>query len=183
MAKMINNLKDLCDYFCADEPAELNRRIYKDTACGASISVCVSSDGGSAVQWVHNGDDLWRELTIATPLLAFTIQTIVEGSDATVDSAPFNIPCSTTEIDRWMTEMEDEASALWKQANTLLYAVSGQGIDALVRENWGDLEVEEGELTTEQQQLLLRLIREADFPRQDFEREGLSFRLIDEEIW
>lgn len=37
--RMITNLQDLCDYFHADEPRLLNHRIYKDTDCGASISI------------------------------------------------------------------------------------------------------------------------------------------------
>lgn len=118
----IKSLKDLCDCFYADEPAMLNRRIYKGTDCGASISVRVPSafldeDGHPTSTWIHNGDQAWRYLTMDTHIEAFTIQTIVEGSDATVDSEPFALPVPEQDVYSFIKFMEEEASMLWEEAN------------------------------------------------------------------
>ena len=75
-----------------------------------------TGDDGKWV-WVHNGDSLWRDLTLNTPIEAFTIQSIVEGSDATVDSDQFNIPCHVNEVEKWMSDMEEETSAIWDRDN------------------------------------------------------------------
>jgi len=108
----IRNLQDLIDYLGADSAFNMNRRIYKDTGCGASISVRRPGAG-----WLHNGQDraAWEGLT---EIDAFTIQTIVEGSDATVDSDEFILPVKITDVNKWMEQMEDEASRLWDEANT-----------------------------------------------------------------
>ena len=47
----------------------------------------------------------------------FTIQTIVEGSDATVDSDLFTFPVKTAAVDKWIKDMEAEAARLWEAAN------------------------------------------------------------------
>ena len=112
MAPMITGLADLCDYFGADEPRSLNRRIYNATACGASISVYLP-DGAA----IHNGSERWATLTRETPIRGFTIQTIVEGSDATVDSSEFKVPVECEKIGTWIGDMEGEAERLWKEAN------------------------------------------------------------------
>lgn len=104
-AKLIRTLQDLLDYWSADSPRSLNRRVYKDTACGASISVR-TSDGA----WHHNGQD-WSGVTAIT---GFTLQTIVEGSDATVDSDEFTLPVRVSAVDAWVREMEAEAARLWE---------------------------------------------------------------------
>jgi hypothetical protein len=126
MSKQINNMQDLLDYFYADTPRSLNRRIYKDTACGASISVLIAPEDPDEFGdlpsfqppfWVHNGEGAWDYLTPACRLKAFTIQTIVEGSDATVDSLPFVLPVETAEVDKWIEDMEAQADELWREAN------------------------------------------------------------------
>jgi len=108
----IRNLSDLCAFFCADTPASLNRRIYKGTACGASISLELPD------RWIHNGDrdPAWATVTDAE-CTGFTIQTIVEGSDATVDSEPFRFPVTVANLDGWIEYMENEANSLWHEAN------------------------------------------------------------------
>jgi hypothetical protein len=108
----IRSLRELCDYFGADTPAGLNRRIYKDTACGASLSLLLSDD-----TWLHNGDQRLRSLDVETPITGFTIQTIVEGSDATVDSDTFVLPVRQSEVKHWIADMEAEADRLWHEAN------------------------------------------------------------------
>lgn len=110
--RLIKSLADLCNYFGADEPRSLNRRLYKDTDCGASISLQLA-DG----RWLHNGDRRWETLPRSTPVLGFTIQTIVEGSEATVDSPTFALPVRESEIREWIADMEAEASRLWAEAN------------------------------------------------------------------
>lgn len=131
--KYITNMQDLCDFLSADEPARMNRRLYKDTGCGASISVRVTGHG-----WIHNGASAWEQLTVESPLEAFTIQTIVEGSDATVDSDIFKLPVATKDIDEWIEYMEEESTRLWQQANTFLFLVTKEGYtEAYLRSGWG----------------------------------------------
>lgn len=124
----INSMQDLCDTFYADEPRMLNKRIYKGTNCGASISIKLSTPDNANTYpsppfpefygyWIHNGDRAWDQLTMGTPIEAFTIQTIVEGSDATVDSLPFVLPVEKNEVWQWIGYMEDEAEMLWREAN------------------------------------------------------------------
>lgn len=137
MKDHIESMKDLCNYFYADEPDMLNKRIYKGTDCGASISVYLETPDSDPVPegyelvyssgsngWgvenyraIHNGDPAWRELAIQTPIIGFTIQTIVEGSDATVDSDPFVLPVPKQQVADWMDYMEAEANWLWEEAN------------------------------------------------------------------
>jgi hypothetical protein len=112
----ITNLQDLCDWLSAETPRTLNRHIYKATGCGASISLQFA-DG----TWLHNGpthaESAWATLAIDTPVVGFTIQTIVEGSEATVDSDTFTLPVAVADVEAWIDEMEDEASRLWDEAN------------------------------------------------------------------
>lgn len=109
----IRSMADLCNHFGADEPRGLNRRMFKDTDCGASISVYLKD--GTAI---HNGNPQWDTLTRKTPIRGFTIQTIVEGSDAEVNSDEFLVPVSIASVDAWIKDMEAEASRLWDEANT-----------------------------------------------------------------
>ena len=177
---MITNLRDLCDYFSADEPRLLNKRVYKATDCGASISLrlapkvyeslgpiqewehftCCAREyqgtpnvfstsgkkqlaAGVAVHscpacgkkhtvklvtkplevdkyrgpWLHNGDPLWEKLTMNTPIVGFTIQTIVEGSDVEVNSDEFDLPVDEAVVEAWIKDMEERATELWEDAN------------------------------------------------------------------
>jgi hypothetical protein len=123
----IESLEDLCNYFHADEPSMLNKILFKYTQCGASISVQISPvdpdvymgepTGWDAPFWIHNDDQAWQYLTTDHRMVAFTIQTIVEGSDATVDSNPFVLPVDKEEVEKWMDYMEGEAEYLWREAN------------------------------------------------------------------
>lgn len=110
--RAIRNLRQLCDWLSADEPRQLNRHIYKGTDCGASISVLLANG-----EWLHNGDSQWEQLPITAKILGFTIQTIVEGSDAEVNSEPFYLPVTIAEVEAWCKEMESEADRLWHDAN------------------------------------------------------------------
>lgn len=104
----ITTLAELCAYFDAEAPRSLNRRIYQDTSCGASISVQTLNG-----VWHHNGDD-WSGITA---IQAFTIQTIIEGSDATVESDVFPLPVPASEIEAWLAQMEEVAAQLFDEAN------------------------------------------------------------------
>jgi len=236
----ITNFKDLCQFFSADSPAELNRRVYKGTDCGASISVRVGriakgtrrtklvfrkGPKGIAVlkaaydlqtglalthvskgledlfdlkaagkatvsnampsysklyralvghaksghklldsftvertfnasagvflvvvredwtrdstKWIHNGGD-WSKLTLKSPLVSFSIQTIVEGSDVTVDGDEMTLPVATKAVDDWIKEMEAQASFYWDRDNSHWLAVRRDGKPAgWAKETWG----------------------------------------------
>ena len=108
----IRSLRQLCAYFGADTPRSLNRRVYKDTECGASISLQLQ-DGS----WLHNGQAGWDTLDIKARIQGFTLQTIVEGSDAEVNSDTFYLPVRESEVKAWLADMEAEADQLWHEAN------------------------------------------------------------------
>ena len=129
--KVIRNLKNLMDYFGAENANLINRRLYKATSCGASISVLATDD-----KWYHCGSD-W---TNVKGIKAFTIQTIVEGSDVTVDSEEFTLPVRTQEIEDWMNQMEEEAAFYWKRDNTKYYAVVKADRTPVVYYQWTDWE-------------------------------------------
>ena len=192
----INTLSDLYTLFGADESfASLNRRVYKDTSCGASISIygTLPADEASPqaranaqaaglrsmlmpeyerilptlteaynqappetqeriaaadaefhqgtpsalASWArtvvpdafpvtdvaldrvpavyHNGHH--DPIPASFVLTGFTLQTIVEGSDAEVNSDIFPIGTTKAEVDVWIEEMEAEADYLWREAN------------------------------------------------------------------
>jgi hypothetical protein len=104
----IASLKDLCEYIGADGPEGLNRRLYKDTECGAWISV-QTPDG----VWHHCGQD-WSGVR---EVVAFKIGGIVEGSDAEIEGDPFVLPVEEEYVDAWIAEVEDQAEELWREAN------------------------------------------------------------------
>lgn len=108
---MITNLQDLCDYFDVDRPSSLNRRIYNDTRCGASMSI-QDSQG----TWHHNrgNNASWNNIQ---SIIAFSVQTIVEGSDAEVNCDPFILPVDSAQVDAAIAWMEAEADRLWNAAN------------------------------------------------------------------
>jgi hypothetical protein len=118
----ISNMGDLLDFWSADEPRLLNKQVYRNTDCGASISVMLMNG-----TWILNGREGWSEMTRETDIRAFTIQTIVEGSDATVDSAPFYLPVKTQEVEDWIKDMEAQASDLWNRDNLDHYRVKLEG--------------------------------------------------------
>ncbi len=113
---VIRNLRDLAEHFGTDGTLvwQLNRRIYNDTECGASISIYGTLDG--QFKALHNGyTGPYPEGFKATK---FTIQTIVEGSDAEVNSDFFVLGFATTEdVDSWIKDMESQADDIWHQAN------------------------------------------------------------------
>lgn len=192
----INTLSDLYVLFGSDASfASLNHRIYKDTVCGASISIygTLPADEASpqararamaaslrstltpeyerllptltAAYMLASGEertriaDMDRDFGDGKPealvawartivpdafpvtetvldrvpvvyhnghrdpipasfvLTGFTIQSIVEGSDAEVNSDLFPIGTTKAEVDMWIEEMEAEVDRLWDEAN------------------------------------------------------------------
>lgn len=109
---LIRNFRGLLKFFGASEPQLLNKRVYQGTECGASISIYLA-DGTP----VHNGNKRWETLTGNEKLRGFTIQTIVEGSVATVDSELFRLPVPVSIIQAWIAEMEAQASDIWERDN------------------------------------------------------------------
>lgn len=104
----IRSLKALCTFFGADSPNGLNYQLYKDTACGASISVLTPD-----CAWHHNGED-WKKVR---RIIAFTLQTIIEGSDIRVESPLFVLPVTQEEISTWLQEMERQVGEMWDHEN------------------------------------------------------------------
>lgn len=141
---VIRTMDDLYYHFgSGDNFRSLNRRIYKDTECGASISVCgriptavdlwsfgdtvtdslpyhmgegdESDESAGERVWFHNGSD---GPPLGFVLDGFTIQTIVEGSEETVDSSYFKAGVVTgADVDRWIEQMEGAADHEWREAN------------------------------------------------------------------
>lgn len=109
----IENLAQLCDFWSVEHPAGLNRSVYKNTACGASLSLYLTADEDSAI---HNGSERWPELETTTEAHGFSIQTIVEGgNDIDGDIMPF--PVAVSELEQWLEELEGLASAEWDRVN------------------------------------------------------------------
>jgi hypothetical protein len=128
--RLIENLGDLCEYWGVgrDEPHRLNRSIYKyGTDCGASCSLYYP-DGWA----LHNGAESatkiskiggWlnkKSITWEKPgkPIAFSIQTIVEGSDVEVDGEQMEFGQVTKDdLDTWVKEMEAQAKFYWERDN------------------------------------------------------------------
>lgn len=124
----------------------------------AEIEVLAGAVPGRA--W-HNGDD-WSGLDPAV-ITGFTIQTIVEGSEVTVDSDRFEFPVPAAAVRDWLEEMEAQAAFYWKRDNGLWYAVTDtHGADlGLAVDVWGDLEVEAAEPWPEPLRVAIQAARAA----------------------
>jgi hypothetical protein len=86
---------------------------------------------------LHNGEH-WR-LSKRTNLIGFTIQSIVEGSDVTVDSEEFVIPVETSKVDEWMKSMEEETDFYWERDNLQHWKLTGPDEkEYYFKTGWGD---------------------------------------------
>lgn len=119
--RAIRCLDDLLEYFGADDVQGLQRRVYKDTACGASIAIQPKGE-----KWRFSGED-WRDVTA---IEAFSVQTIVEGSDAEINGPNWQLPVRVREVDQWMQEMDELAEEAWKEANESCCAICGTELTA-----------------------------------------------------
>lgn len=142
----VRSLADLYAHFdpSHDTVASLNRRIYKDTRCGASISIYGTVDGLPAE--IHNpGREIVVRRTgslepaerIALPdgtlpdrfvPTAFTLQTIVEGSDVEVNGDTLYFGrCTTNDVDRQLASLEEQVSFYFERDNMSTYRVTRVG--------------------------------------------------------
>src|SRR3954453_23949544 len=109
----INSFGDLCRHFKVFKYREMSDFIYDNTHCGASISVYGTVDGYP----FHAHSGFRGEWPIGFVMEKFSIQTIIEGSDATVDHMFLVGETTDEDIDTWIAFMEEEASRLWAEAN------------------------------------------------------------------
>jgi hypothetical protein len=154
----IRSVEDLYAWAdCEPTPWHLGRALYRGTDCGASISIYGSYQGKAAA--VHSPgtalDFGWDASThqhlgsldipdgLPDEFLAesFTVQTIVEGSEATVDSDHFYFGrCTTTQLKRWIADMEAEARFYWRRDNLSLYLVEDGSDEYYAEAGWGTVE-------------------------------------------
>lgn len=94
----IDSLEALADFIGANDPTEesLSHRVYKDTCCGAWLSIAHNPDG-----------TLW----------GVKIGSIIEGSDACVEPVELGFPFSQEDWDEAIRSVEEEAERLWNEAN------------------------------------------------------------------
>ena len=152
---VIKNIADLCNYWCVDSSRELSRIVYKFTDCGASLSLYYPD--GSAL---HNGAEGATKLTAGymkprrrwsqdKKLLrrtwerpgkpcAFSIQTIVEGSDVEINGELMEFGKVTTqELDAWVKDMEAQAKFYWERDNyTWFNLISPRGTYYPFHQTW-----------------------------------------------
>ena len=125
---MLPHLAKHCDY---DSPHEMYRVFYKYTDCGPWVSVHVNG------QWVHCQDlhklGTWEEMLRRGDLVdEVLIGSIVEGSDAEATPEPVRLRdirsvrsksgnvtrfSMRQAFDRAVSRVNDEACALWDEAN------------------------------------------------------------------
>lgn len=77
------------------------------------------------------------DIPIDTPLLGFTIQTIVEGSDVTVDGEYMECPVPVKEVEEWIRQMEETSKFYWERDNWkwLIYT-KPDGKQGTVEQTW-----------------------------------------------
>lgn len=111
--RTIANIHDLVEYLGADDVSHLPRRVYKDTACGGSISLLLS-DGTT----LHN-TDVARITPIQRDHVAgFYFHSIVEGSDAEYTGATLTFPITSADVDASLAHMEEWCAGEWDEANS-----------------------------------------------------------------
>ena len=112
------NLKAILDDWGVENVQQLDRTIYKNTECGAHLSVKLH-DG----TWRHSGDLDGIDNGNVQALLLWSI---VEGSDAEVDADPISLLDYMDEgdekrliadFDKTLDWVNDEACSLWHEAN------------------------------------------------------------------
>jgi hypothetical protein len=88
-----NMLKSLSAYFgCEPNEQAIERRVYKDTECGA---------------WIKFHHDAVK----------ITIGSIVEGSDAECVPVTLSWPFPHAELEQAIEDIEAQADMLWREAN------------------------------------------------------------------
>jgi hypothetical protein len=113
----INTLRDLRRYLDARSISitDLSRAMYDRTQCGASVSIHGVLRSGKEVAFHPGQTDDYPE---GFEEEWFTVQTIVEGSDAEVNSQPMYFRRVTEdELEEWIKYMEERAHELWSEVN------------------------------------------------------------------
>lgn len=123
MSKTYHNLSELLEGEGYESPYYMGRSIYKYTDCGPWISFMTPGlVGGSfnrhsvyyedryAVGW---GAHLW-----VPHCTGIKVGSIVEGSDAEVGPIELHFPFTNEQLWDAVQEVNDEACALWDEANT-----------------------------------------------------------------
>jgi len=80
---------------------------------------CIEVPDEHATQEVSNSRNFhsaW-DIPINTPILGFSIQTIVEGSKADVDGEYMEVPIAVKKVQQWIDNMEEQAEFYWKRDN------------------------------------------------------------------
>lgn len=102
MSKEIKTTYNLCNFFGVLLPARtdwfagLQRSVYKNTACGASVSIKI---GG---EWLHHKDIPHGRIE------AVRFHSIIEGFEAEVDSRVLPFPASEHALSEVLRELEEE---------------------------------------------------------------------------
>lgn len=114
----VRSAPDLCELFGAysDEDwfRELNRRIYKDTGCGAYISVFGHTASDPEDRWYYSGH---RGNLDDFVLKGFKLGTIVEGLEGEIEGTRFDVDedgVTTDAIEQDLKEIELEAERRWE---------------------------------------------------------------------
>jgi hypothetical protein len=191
----IRSLADLCDYWGAETPEDLNSRVYAETTCGAYISILLEYEdedgwGFPALesQWFGDDDGGWGSIEREDTILSFKIGTIVEGSDVTYESDEFLIPCTVEEMKNWIEDMEHAATRSWKVANLNYYALRLAGesdhISYVLAPDGGIEDVEDWNNVLDDHQVIFDAFSahcgiEGDPCERLFEFSGLTFKVED----
>lgn len=85
----LNNITDVAEKWLGVSVSDLEKSLYKGTACGA---------------WIN-----WDDSKVS-------IGSIVEGSDAEFDET-FLFPVESEALDDWLDELENLTDEAWKEAN------------------------------------------------------------------
>ena len=120
----IKNLFDVCMYLGA-EPGDLSDTLYKDTDCGAWLTVDLDGDRDRLQPLDLREHMIRRDATVVRlrkegpdqTITGITIGTIVEGSDACPESERLTFPFTAGAMRRAVARLEAEATRMWEAAN------------------------------------------------------------------
>lgn len=112
---IINNLEDLCHLICVDTPDQLQRQVYKCTACGGNMAFRVRKDGAQ-------DEEFWEYAAPSTvnpgwSIVGIKLISIVEGSDVTYDGDPLLFPFTAEQYREQEKQMEAFCDEEWTLAN------------------------------------------------------------------
>lgn len=105
-------LAQLAELLDAAQPTlgSINKRIYKDTSCGAHISVRDIMN-----QWWHNGAEPSSDLRINAVLVGSICEGGDEGCDAEFSGDTLDWPFTEEDVNRQLTGIDDQVSEHWTE--------------------------------------------------------------------